>query len=182
MERAMMNYQNIFLSSALYLSVIAALFYVLIFNVLPKSKFEQEVFLTKKQQCLKSNSYMSSANWKYLRETVLKIQGDRCLCCGKASKNMHIDHIKPKSIYPHLEFMVDNLQVLCPDCNRAKSYTRETDYRKSDHLIALVREINENKLLQKKYVYDYETLERLAKQRFNAELGTKKYPRILPLT
>jgi 5-methylcytosine-specific restriction endonuclease McrA len=42
---------------------------------------------------------------------------------------MHVDHIKPKSRYPHLALKFDNLQVLCETCNIEKSNIDETDYR-----------------------------------------------------
>jgi ferredoxin-like protein FixX len=127
-------------------------------------------------------AYGDTKSWKFLREKTLEIQGDRCLCCGKKAAVMHIDHIKPKSRYPHLEFMVDNLQVLCPTCNKQKSYTDETDYRRSNHLISLVREIKENKLLRRKYVYNMEVLEKLAQNRFELEMKRKDYPQTLPIS
>ncbi len=46
-----------------------------------------------------------------------------CQCCGaKASDGVqiHVDHIKPRSRYPELELCLDNLQVLCSDCNIGK--------------------------------------------------------------
>jgi len=42
---------------------------------------------------------------------------------------MHIDHIKPRSKYPELTFVFENLQVLCEDCNVGKSNLDETDWR-----------------------------------------------------
>lgn len=43
---------------------------------------------------------------------------------------MHVDHIKPRSKYPHLAYDVNNLQVLCQDCNFGKSNHDETDWRR----------------------------------------------------
>lgn len=115
-------------------------------------------------------AYGDASTWKFLREKVLELQGTKCLCCGKMEESMHIDHIKPKSRYPHLEYMIDNLQVLCSDCNKVKSYVDETDYRKADHLISLIREINGSKLLQRKYVHNFEMLKVLAKNKFKQEV------------
>ena len=42
---------------------------------------------------------------------------------------MHVDHIKPMSLHPELKYKFDNLQILCKDCDLAKSNTDETDYR-----------------------------------------------------
>jgi 5-methylcytosine-specific restriction endonuclease McrA len=47
---------------------------------------------------------------------------------------MHVDHILPRSKFPELELDIDNLQVLCEECNLAKSNIDTTDWRsvKSD--------------------------------------------------
>lgn len=179
-----MNQQGIILSLTCYLSVLSAVLYLLLFVVLPV-KLPSTSFYVNQIHSFGAEgniSYGDSGNWKYLRSKVLELQGERCLCCGKKEDEMHIDHIKPKSRYPHLQYMIDNLQVLCPDCNRAKSYTKETDYRKSDHLISLLREINNNKLIQRKYVYNINVLEKLANKRFKAEMRNKNYPQILPIS
>lgn len=118
-------------------------------------------------------SFGTSENWRYLREMTFKIQGKRCLKCGKEHASMHVDHIYPKSTYPHLEYMIDNLQVLCPECNKKKSFTKIEDHRKPEHLMSLLREIDSNKLLQKKYVYDKGELLRLTKNRFKKDLDDK---------
>jgi len=49
--------------------------------------------------------------------------------CGTESKEIHVDHIKPRSKYPYLSLTFDNLQVLCHDCNMEKSNIHDTDYR-----------------------------------------------------
>jgi len=42
---------------------------------------------------------------------------------------IHVDHIKPRSRYPELSLEIENLQVLCEDCNMGKSNVFETDWR-----------------------------------------------------
>lgn len=180
----MMEYQKIFVSMICYITPLSVVLYVLLFHTLPTKvsaanyyvNFVAPVIVEKSKL-----SYGNSANWKYLRKKIFEVQGDRCLCCGKKSEHLHVDHIKPKSRYPHLEFMIDNLQVLCPECNMKKSNSHETDYRKTEHLVSLVREINNNKLLQRKYVYDFKVLEKLANKRFKAEMKNQSYMQILPL-
>jgi len=49
--------------------------------------------------------------------------------CNVSKCEMHVDHIKPVSLYPELKYDPDNLQVLCRDCNLEKSNKHETDYR-----------------------------------------------------
>ncbi len=174
----MTEFQKLVTTSIFYLSCLSALFYFFGAILLPSTKvsamdLEGKILNFAKKRNVQI-TFGTSSNWQYLREMVFKIQGTKCLCCGKEVKGMHVDHIMPKSSHPQLEFMIDNLQVLCPDCNRAKSNVAQTDFRKSDHIIALLREIDDNKLLKKKYVYDYESLVRLAHQRFKDELGGNK--------
>ncbi len=164
----------------------AVMFYIFFFVILSSTKLTaEEVAMRFSKHNVAVNacvSYGDVKSWKFLRSKILEIQGDKCLCCGKKEVSMHIDHIKPKSRYPHLEFMIDNLQVLCPSCNKKKSYTQETDYRRSNHLISLVREVKENKLLQRRYVYSMDVLEQLAEKRFTLEMKRKDYPQTLPIS
>lgn len=70
--------------------------------------------------------------WVRLRYEVLVERGGRCECCGATAadgKRMHVDHIKPFSTHPELEFDRSNLQVLCQDCNIGKSNVDQTDWR-----------------------------------------------------
>ncbi len=83
------------------------------------------------QQCIadvddSQGGFFESKQWQRLR--YLTLQRDRaCLLCG-STKNLHCDHIKPRSKYPELEFDPDNLQTLCGQCNLAKSNRDEIDY------------------------------------------------------
>lgn len=72
--------------------------------------------------------FMSYA-WQCLRERTFKTYGRRCMKCYRAETILHVDHIKPRSIYPHLEYEFENLQILCDRCNFEKSNIDETDYR-----------------------------------------------------
>jgi len=76
-------------------------------------------------------SFYESKEWRRLRYTVLKKYERTCLCCGRKAPDVpiHVDHIKPRSIYPELELDPDNLQLLCEDCNLGKSNTDCIDYR-----------------------------------------------------
>ena len=76
--------------------------------------------------------YLSDA-WRALRYRALKLHGAACQCCGATAKSsgrpLHVDHIKPRSKFPHLELEITNLQVLCEDCNLGKSAHDDTDWR-----------------------------------------------------
>lgn len=73
---------------------------------------------------LKTNDFYDSREWKELRYRVLVKKGNYCQACGRSPKDgisIHVDHIKPKSRFPHLSLREDNLQILCEDCNIGKS-------------------------------------------------------------
>jgi hypothetical protein len=77
-------------------------------------------------------SFYERYAWKSLRYHVLKKLGAKCLLCGRgrdSEVSIHVDHIKPVSIYPELALTEDNLQVLCADCNQGKSNKDIQDFR-----------------------------------------------------
>ena len=75
--------------------------------------------------------FYSSWEWKKVRYNVLLKYGRRCMCCGATPPDavMVVDHIKPRKKYPELSLNIDNLQVLCNDCNMGKSNDNYTDFR-----------------------------------------------------
>lgn len=73
-----------------------------------------------------------TTQWSALRMATLRKYGARCQCCGATARDgvrIHVDHILPQSKYPHLALDPDNLQVLCQNCNGAKSNTCTRDWR-----------------------------------------------------
>lgn len=80
------------------------------------------------------DSFYFSREWRELRYKALKIHGRKCLVCGAQPPEviLHVDHIKPMSKYPQLRLKLDNLQILCEDCNIGKSNKDETDWRTKD--------------------------------------------------
>lgn len=79
-----------------------------------------------------AREFFASDEWRKLRYLALKLHGAACQCCGATRQSgaiLHVDHIKPRSKYPELELEVDNLQILCVDCNRGKGAWDETDWR-----------------------------------------------------
>ena len=62
----------------------------------------------------------------------LKKYGARCQCCGATpatGATINVDHIKPRKFFPELALSVDNLQVLCHECNHGKGNWDQTDWR-----------------------------------------------------
>lgn len=81
---------------------------------------------------LPAEEFYASLSWKKLRYQVLTLANGKCQCCGVLGVNapLHVDHIKPRSKYPDLALDINNLQVLCADCNIGKLNKDETDWRK----------------------------------------------------
>lgn len=74
----------------------------------------------------------NSNKWLKLRYKVLSKYKAKCMLCNATREDgvhMHVDHIKPVSIYPELAFDEDNLQILCAKCNLGKSNLTEEDWR-----------------------------------------------------
>jgi 5-methylcytosine-specific restriction endonuclease McrA len=73
-------------------------------------------------------SFYMTPEWRKLRIKVLRKYGRSCMKCND-TKKIHVDHIKPRSLFPELEMDFENLQVLCKVCNEEKSNHHYTDYR-----------------------------------------------------
>ncbi|MGL4475184.1 MAG: HNH endonuclease [Shewanella sp.] len=70
-----------------------------------------------------ANFYASEA-WRKLRFEVLK-RPAICVVCHRTPTehgiSLHVDHILPRSKHPQLALDINNLQLLCQDCNLGKS-------------------------------------------------------------
>lgn len=75
--------------------------------------------------------FYASDEWRQLRYRVLRRYNFYCMACGSRPPKvvLHVDHIKPRSKYPHLELDENNLQVLCEACNIGKLNLFEDDLR-----------------------------------------------------
>jgi len=77
--------------------------------------------------------FYRSREWRELRYQVFMKYDRKCMCCGATPENnnivIHVDHIKPRSKYPGLELDINNMQVLCEDCNLGKSNISNADFR-----------------------------------------------------
>lgn len=80
-----------------------------------------------------SDAFLSTYEWRRVRMEALKKYGPRCMCCGATPANgavMNVDHIKPRKLWPSLALDVNNLQILCHECNHGKGNWDQTDWRK----------------------------------------------------
>jgi hypothetical protein len=73
--------------------------------------------------------FLLSKDWIELKTKVLNHYGRKCMKCGIKNTELHVDHIKPRSKFPELSLVFENLQVLCKCCNQIKSDKDFTDYR-----------------------------------------------------
>lgn len=86
--------------------------------------------------------FTMSDEWRAMREKVFEKYGRKCAKCGE-TKNLHIDHIKPKSHYPGKRLDIGNLQVLCAFCNMSKGNRNQMDYTKRGHKCLISRTLEQ---------------------------------------
>jgi hypothetical protein len=79
-----------------------------------------------------SDNFLRTYEWRKVRMLALKKHGTRCQCCGASPATgavMNVDHIKPRKLFPELALDVENLQILCSECNHGKGNWDITDWR-----------------------------------------------------
>jgi len=79
-----------------------------------------------------SDQFLETPKWRELRTQVIAKYGNKCVKCdfvGTEKHPIHIDHIKPRKLYPELALSFDNLQPLCGKCNKSKGNKTDIDYR-----------------------------------------------------
>lgn len=79
-----------------------------------------------------ADKFYASAKWKEVRYIALQQGGGKCCLCGGMARDglqLHVDHIKPRSLFPELAYQLSNLQILCGDCNIGKSNYDDTDWK-----------------------------------------------------
>lgn len=95
--------------------------------------------------------FYSSQKWKSLKNIITNIYGKTCMKCSYTptlEKEVHCDHIYPRSLYSEHELNPFNLQILCVSCNSSKSNTKIVDYRTQEHKKLLLENIS-NELISK---------------------------------
>lgn len=79
-----------------------------------------------------SEKFLSSYAWRQLRMQAILRDGRKCACCNRTPHEhgivIHVDHIKPRRTHPELALVLDNLQVLCEDCNHGKGNWTDMDF------------------------------------------------------
>lgn len=80
----------------------------------------------------RDGKFLETFAWRKLRMEALIKYGRRCVCCGATPMMgavMNVDHIKPRKLFPELALDINNLQILCGECNHGKGNWDQTDWR-----------------------------------------------------
>jgi 5-methylcytosine-specific restriction endonuclease McrA len=74
--------------------------------------------------------FYNSLEWKRFRLEALAHYGRICVSCGAGPQEaiLHVDHIKPRFLYPELALRLKNMQILCGPCNQGKGLNKN-DFR-----------------------------------------------------
>jgi 5-methylcytosine-specific restriction endonuclease McrA len=86
----------------------------------------------------RSAEFLQSYEWRKLRMQALKKYGAKCMCCGATPATgavMNVDHIKPRKLFPSMALDINNLQILCHECNHGKGNWDQTDWRTHETLV-----------------------------------------------
>lgn len=107
-------------------------------NILMREKKEvlrkRQKFLVRKY----GKSFYTTIPWLALKDEALRKYKRKCAACG-SKKNLQVDHIKPRSRYPELEFCLDNLQILCQPCNKEKGNCFIIDFREKPLVVEEIK-------------------------------------------
>ena len=79
-------------------------------------------------------TFYSSSAWRRLRLKAFERYGHQCMVPGCNEAGTHVDHVYPRSKYPHLTLELDNLQIMCAGCNIAKSNDVIVDFRRQGNM------------------------------------------------
>lgn len=82
------------------------------------------------RQWYQDKEFLKGRGWRAVRYATLVTQGNWCRACGRKPPHveLHVDHIKSRSRFPLLALSLENLQVLCRDCNVGKGADDQTNW------------------------------------------------------
>lgn len=100
----------------------------------PNKTAGRSKFVSAQTRRVSGDEFLQSYEWRKIRMVALKKYGPKCQCCGATPADgavMNVDHVKPRKLFPHLALDVNNLQILCHECNHGKGNWDMTDWRES---------------------------------------------------
>jgi len=101
-------------------------------KIISNFAFSKNKIIPVQQMKIKTANFYRTPEWRKVRYEALLRCGRACMCCGAKPSDgiiLHVDHVKPRSKYPQFELDINNLQILCEDCNLGKSNIYEDDFR-----------------------------------------------------
>ena len=81
--------------------------------------------------------FYSSAQWKRVRQSILKRDKYLCVRCkyyGRNTEAVIVHHKKPFEDYPELRFKRDNLVSVCRACHNTIHYKQDDEKKFNRHL------------------------------------------------
>ena len=70
----------------------------------------------------KKNPAWKGGAHSFIKRRCLERDDYTCQQCGyREPEIMETDHIRPKSVFPELRYVLENLVTLCPNCHRRKT-------------------------------------------------------------
>lgn len=91
----------------------------------------------KRKLAANNDEFLQSKAWKRLHLQAVQKHGRRCQWCGASPETgavLNVDHVLPRRLFPDLALRLDNLHVLCGDCNEGKDHWCMCDFRKEDEV------------------------------------------------
>ena len=86
---------------------------------------------------VESDAFLQTYEWRKVRMEALKEYGAKCQCCGTTPAHgaiMNVDHIKPRKLFPSFALDINNLQILCHDCNHGKGNWDMTNFKEKEKI------------------------------------------------
>jgi len=96
-------------------------------------EFRYETSVEKTIHLARSKGFYESQYWRNIRLQALERNTRGCEACGRTVADgvqLHVDHILPRSTYPEFALTLNNLQILCKDCNFGKGNVHTTNFRR----------------------------------------------------
>lgn len=107
------------------------------------------------KEFIASKEFLKTYEWRKVRMEALVKYESRCMCCGRSPIHkgvvINIDHIKPRKLFPDLALDINNLQVLCNECNHGKGNWDDTDWRVNEYFTITAEWLNAHRTAKGAY-------------------------------
>lgn len=69
-----------------------------------------------------ADKFYNSKEWKTVRTEAFIRDNYTCVDCGQVGHQLEANHIKPRSRFPELALVLDNIETLCKKCHDSKKW------------------------------------------------------------